>query len=327
MRNTFKQLAGVAAVTLSAIAVAVPASAGTVRVALGDVASVETLNVLVALERAKERGLDYELTSFGKEGLAIQAMVSGQMDVAIGSPYAVVQKSKAPLRNIFQISKLAFFPVVSKEYKTWQDLDGEPFAFHARGTGTEAIGDIIVKREGIELGKRSYIPGSENRIVAMMRGQVKASIVDLSNKNILMEKAGDRFHVLPGVSADASDEILFSNTKWMSENKEDLAILIESFLKTWRDMSEDPSVIERERKRFGLLSDLPKELLAEVDAFYEEAVEGGLYDANGGGEKAALADFGFFVDAGQLKGPASALKVNDFWDLGPLEDAKKKLDQ
>lgn len=325
MRNTIKQLAGVAAVTLSAIAIAVPASAGTLRVALGDVASVETLNVLVALERAKEKGLDYEITSFGKEGLAIQAIVSDQMDVAIGSPYAILQKSSAPLRNLFQVSKLAFFPVVSKEYKTWQDLDGQPFAFHARGTGTEAIGDIIVKREGITLGDRSYIPGSENRIVAMMRGQVKASIVDLSNKNILMEKAGDRFHVLPGVSADASDEILFANTKWMAENKEDLALLVEAFLKTWRDMSEDPSVIDRERKRFNLLSDLPKELLEDVDGFYKEAVEGGLYDANGGGKKAALADFGFFVDAGQLKGPASELKVDDFWDLAPLENAKKNL--
>ncbi|MGI9499992.1 MAG: hypothetical protein ACR2P3_08140 [Geminicoccaceae bacterium] len=53
-------------------------------------------------------------------------------------------------------------------------------------------------REGIEFGKRSYVPGSENRVVVMMNGQVNAIIVDLPNKNISMEKAGDRFHVLPG---------------------------------------------------------------------------------------------------------------------------------
>lgn len=41
--------------------------------------------------------------------------------------------------------------------------------------------------EGIEFGERSYVPGSENRIVAMINGQANATIADLSNKNILME--------------------------------------------------------------------------------------------------------------------------------------------
>ena len=76
-------------------------------------------------------------------------------------------------------------------------MDGQPITFHARGTGTEAIGNIIAKREGIKFGDRSYVPGSENRIIAMMNGQIKATIVDLANKNLLMSKASDKFHVLP----------------------------------------------------------------------------------------------------------------------------------
>ena len=166
-----------------------------VRIALGDVVSVETLAFAVAMERAKDRGVDYEITSFAKEELSIQSMINGQSDIGVGTPYSVIQKSKLPLKNIYQMSRLVFFPVVSKEYKTWKDLDGQPFAFHARGTGTEAIGNIIAKREGIKFGDRSYVPGSENRIIAMMNGQIKASIVDLANKNLLMSKAGDRFQV------------------------------------------------------------------------------------------------------------------------------------
>ena len=30
----------------------------------------------------------------------------------------------------------------------------------------------------------------------MMNGQIKATVVDLANKNVLMAKAGDKFHVL-----------------------------------------------------------------------------------------------------------------------------------
>ena len=70
-----------------------PAAAETVRVALGDVVSVETLGVIIALERAKEKGVDYELTSFSKEELAIQSLITGQSDISIGSPYAVIQKT------------------------------------------------------------------------------------------------------------------------------------------------------------------------------------------------------------------------------------------
>jgi NitT/TauT family transport system substrate-binding protein len=39
----------------------------------------------------------------------------------------------------------------------------------------------------------------------------------------------------------------------------------------------------------------------------------------------ARADLQFYVDAGQLTGPAENLKVEDFWDLRPLEAAKKNL--
>jgi NitT/TauT family transport system substrate-binding protein len=300
-------------------------AADKVRIALGDVASVETLCFIVALDRAKDRGLNYEMTAFAKEQLAIQAVINGQVDIGVGTPYSIIQKTKVPIRNFFQLSKLVFFPVAANKYKTWKDLDGQPFTFHARGTGTEAIGDIIAKREGIKFGQRSYVPGSENRIVAMMKGQINATIVDLSNKNILMAKAGDRFHVLPGISDPASDEVLFAEINWMMKNQKSVAILVEELLRTWQEMTKDPTIIDRERKARNLLSDLPKELLAEVDAYYKEAVEGGLYDPNGGGPEAAKADFAFYVDAGQMNGPASSLKVPDYWYLAPLDAAKAKL--
>src|SRR3546814_11668445 len=51
-----------------------------VRIALGDVVSVETLAFLIALERAKDRGVEYEMTSFSKEELAVQSIVNGRSE-------------------------------------------------------------------------------------------------------------------------------------------------------------------------------------------------------------------------------------------------------
>jgi NitT/TauT family transport system substrate-binding protein len=301
-----------------------PASAAPIQVALGDTISVETLAYVIALERAKDRGVDYKLTSFAKEDLAIQAVVNGQADIGIATPYSVVQKSKAPLRGLFQVTRAVFFPVADKSYKTWKDLDGQPFAFHARGTGTEAIGNIIAAREKITFGQRTYLAGSENRIVAMMNGQVKATIVDLANKNLLMAKAGDRFHVLPGLKETPSDEILFARTDWVSKNQKSADIIVEEFHRLWQEMAKDPGVIERERVKRTLLKDLPKEVLADVTKFYTEAVQNGIFH-DGGSPASTELDFQFYTQAGQMAGNASDHKVADYWDFGPLERAKKKI--
>lgn len=318
--------AAVAGLLAGTALLAPPADAAEkVRVALGDVVSVETLAFLVALERAKDRGVDYEMTSFSKEELAIQTIVNGQADLGVGTPYSVIQKSKVPLKVVFQMSRLVFFPVASVDYKTWKDLDGQPFTFHARGTGTEAIGNIIAKREGIEFGQRSYVPGSENRIIAMMNGQINATIVDLANKNKLMEMGGGKFHVLPGVSEVPSDELVFANQNWIAEHPEAVNIVVEEMLKLWNEMAENPAVVEEERAKRNLLADQPKEILAEVVPFYTEGVKEGLFSPTGGGMDAAKADFEFYTEAGQMEGPANSLKVEEFWNLEPLNAAKKKL--
>jgi len=252
-------------------------------------------------------------------------MINGQSDLGVGTPYAVIQKSKLPLKNIYQMSRLVFFPVASKEYKTWKDMNGQPITFHARGTGTEAIGNIIAKREGIEFGERSYVPGSENRIIAMMNGQIKATVVDLANKNMLMEKAGDRFHVLPGLDEPASDELVFASDAWLKDNRETANIVVEELHKLWREMKADPTIIETERAKRNLLADQPKEVIAEVVPFYTEATKEGVYAPLEAPEDVAKVDFLFYTEAGMMSGPAETLKVEEFWDLGPLDAAKKAL--
>src|SRR5690606_33686527 len=134
------------------------------------------------LDRAKANGLDYEWTAFADEELAIQAVLSGQMNIGFGTPYAVMQRSKAPVRIVFQVSKLKFFPVTTMKYTTLKDMDGEPIMLHSRGGGTDSIANVIEEREGIKFGERSFVPGSANRVAALLAGQGEATILDISNK-------------------------------------------------------------------------------------------------------------------------------------------------
>jgi len=322
MKNLVKKITGfVFAVPLATSLMWSAAQAETIKIALAETPSDELAAFFVALDRAKANGLDYEWTAFSDEELAIQAVLSGQMDIGFGTPYAAMQRSKAPIRIIFQLSKLKFFPVTTMKYNSLKDLDGEPIMLHSRGGGTDSIANVIEDREGIKLGERSYVPGSANRVVAMLAGQAEATILDLSNKNKILEQAGDKFHALPMFDVDASDEALFANLDWIKENEAQVDIFVKALLSVWQDMSADPSIISRETNPDGPIGQLPQEILAELDGFYAEAVEGGLYDPNGGGRKAAQADMEWYTAAGQLEGDPATLNIEDFWYLAPLDAA------
>jgi len=298
-------------------------AAGKIKIALAETPSDELAAFFVALDRAKANGLDYEWTAFSDEELAIQAVLSGQMDIGFGTPYAAMQRSKAPIRIVFQLSKLKFFPVTSKKYSKLEDLNGEPIMLHSRGGGTDSIANVIEDKLSIKFGNRSYVPGSANRVAALMAGQTDATIVDLSNKNKVMKLAGDRFNVLPMFEVEASDEALFANLDWIKSNEADVNTFVSALVSVWQDMAKDPTIISKETDPEGPIGQLPPEILGNLDAFYSAAVEGGLYDPNGGGRKAAEADLEWYSQAGQLEGDLASLNIDDFWYMAPLDAATK----
>lgn len=321
----FKKLAAsLAAVPLVFGLLTASAQAETIRIALAETPSDELAAFFVALDRAKANGLDYEWTAFSDEELAIQAVLSGQMDIGFGTPYAAMQRSKAPLRILFQLSKLKFFPVTNKKYSSLEDLDGQPILLHSRGGGTDSIANVIEDKMSMKFGKRSYVPGSSNRVVALVAGQADATIIDLSNKNKVMRQHGDKFNVLPMFDVEASDEALFANMDWITANEDAVDIFVGALASTWKDMNEDPTIISKETDPDGPIGQLPKEILDELDGFYTDAIAGGLYDAGGGGRKGAQADMEWYSAAGQLEGDLDSLKIDDFWYLAPLEKALAK---
>jgi NitT/TauT family transport system substrate-binding protein len=301
---------------------------GSIRVALGDIESVETLALFIAMERVRKRGTDVEVVELADEDLANQAVVGGQADVGLGAPYGLIEGSGAPLRIVCQLQRLRFFPVVDKAaYPDWQSLDGETFTVHSRGSTSEALAHIIEDEEGIEFGKISFVPGAEVRATALVRGNIKAAMLDIPTKNFVMSEAPGKFAVLPTPETSASDEVLFGNTEWMEQNQESLQVLLEEILKVWQSMVENPEFVQEERERLGLLPDLPSDLEKELLPYYEQAAEEGLFTQDCGGEAAAKEDFEFYNAAGQLKGDPADLQVEDFWSLDQLERAVSSVEE
>jgi NitT/TauT family transport system substrate-binding protein len=291
-----------------------------IRYALGDVISIDELPLLIAVEQAKARGVDVEVTAFKSEEVATQAVINGQADIGQGTPYAAIQKVNVPIRFFYQLSALQFFPVVNKEsYKSWKDLDGQEIAVQGRGSGTEAIMILAAKEHGIKYKNVSYVPGSQVRALALLKGNIKATILDAPNKNMVMKDAPDKFIILPLGNLKASDEALFATREFLDKNQAGVRIFLEELIKVNRAINANPKWVLEERKKLGLLKELPAKMEDEILPFYQEAVQNGVFPNDGGGESAAKNDLEFYGLSGAIKG--ENLRVDDFWYLAPLKTA------
>ena len=291
-----------------------------IRYALGDVISIDELPLLIAVERAKPRGVDVEITAFKSEELATQAVINGQADVGQGTPYAALQKVTVQIRLFYQLSALQFFPVVNKEsYKSWKDLDGQEIAVQGRGSGTEAIMVLAAKQHGIKYKNVSYVPGSQVRALALLKGNIRATILDASNKNMVMKEAPDKFIILPLGDVKASDEALFATREFIDKNQAGVRIFIEELVKVNRAINANPKWVLDERKKLGLLKDLPAKMEDEILPYFQEAVQNGVFPNDGGAANAATNDLEFYSLSGALKG--DNLKADDFWYFAPLKAA------
>jgi NitT/TauT family transport system substrate-binding protein len=316
----------VLACALALLAAPAMAQGKKIRIAFGDSPAVESLHMLAAFELAKEKGLDLEVSFLKSEDIASQAVVGGQADIGVGTPYALIQKVKTPVRLFVQLSKLRFYPIVSTaDYKSWKDLDGKEFAVHSRGSGTEAIVKLMAAKHGIKFSNISYIPGSEVRAGALLQGTVKATIVDAANRRMLMDKAPGKFTVLPLEGVSASDEALFATEEFLKRESAAVETLIESILTVWREVAANPERVGELRAKYKLMQDMPAEMQKEILPYFQEFVEAGAMPLNGGGEAAVKEDLAFFALSGQLQGDAASLKVEDFWNFQPLQKVLAKV--
>lgn len=319
--------AAIAVATLVGLSgTAVAQNKGSMTVAFGDVPGGEMVNFMIAVARAAERGVEVETTFLQSEDLAANAVIAGQADIGVGTPYAAVQNLNAPIRMFYQLSNLRFYPVVNGEkYQSWSDLDGATVGVHGPGSGTEAIMLLMAKENGVEYAEVSHVAGSSTRAAALINGTLDASIVDYERSRLLEREAPGKFVFLPLPEIHATDEALYANRDWLENESEAVSILVEELIKTWREINKDPTAVVRLRDQYNVLPDIEQLEVDELIPAFTDGVEIGLYPNNGGSEEAVEQDFEFFTASGTLQGDPADLKVEDYWFLDPVKAAVAKL--
>jgi len=167
------------------------------------------------------------------------------------------------------------------------------------------------------------VPGSQVRALAMLKGNIRATILDSTNKNFLLKEGGAKFTVLPLGNVKASDEALFARLDYLQKNQAAISVFVEELVRVNREINKDPNSMVALRKQLGLLKDLPAKLDDDIPTYFKEGVAGGIFPNDGGGENAAKSDLEFYALSGSIK--KENPKIEDFWHLAPLKAALSKL--
>lgn len=302
-----------------------PTSTPDIRIAIGDIPGFDMLIIEAAAARAEQRGVQVSISYLQSENLATQAIINGLFDVGIGTPYALIHNTDAPLRLFYQLNTLRFFPVIDTDYyQNWKDLNNAPMYTHGKGSGTEAIMMLMAQKYDIHYSTMHYVPGSGVRAKAMMKGRIHATIVDTDRRNKLLKHPSGRFKILPTPTISASDEALYGHLDFLHTQQKNVTILIEELIHVSRLVNSNPKAVVELRDRYDILHQTTDHKEAALIKMYSELASVDAIPNNGGYLTAAVADLKFFAASGTLHGDLEQLKQEDFWELTPLTEALKK---
>lgn len=302
--------------------VAAQASDDEIRIALDDLPGIDMLPILVAVERAKQKGLKIKVSYMLSEGMAMRTIMHKQADIGMGTPYKTIQETQAPIRMFYQLNKLRFHPVVNAtKFNAWSELDGIDMYSHGSGSGTEAIMNMMAKKHGISYRKMFYLPGSGVRANAMINGRINATVVDTERKNMLLAMPSGIFKRLPMEEINASDEALYAHQSFIDSNQKELKVLIQELVFVWQGMVENSQYVSEQSIKYGLLG---KHRPEEIDQYYDEMVSEGAFPIDGGLKDAFHADAVFYSFSGTLKGEHDSHRLGDYWDFSLLKDVITK---
>lgn len=296
-----------------------------IRIAIGDIPGFDMLILEAAAARAAERNVHVTISYLQSEDLATQAIINGLADVGMGTPYALIHNTRAPIRLFYQLNSLRFFPVVDTQYyNDWEDLDGAPMYTHGEGSGTEAIMMLMARKHDIQYSAMHYVPGSGVRAKAMIKGRIHATIVDTERRNKLLSHVSGRFKILPTPTISASDEALYGHLDFLHAKRAEISILIEELIQVSRMINGNPNAVVELRDKYNILRHSTDNKESALIQMYEELVSVDAIPNNGGYPTASAADLKFFAASGTLNGNSEQLTADDFWEFSPLTKALER---
>jgi ABC-type nitrate/sulfonate/bicarbonate transport system substrate-binding protein len=251
------------AVTLILVAVAraqeinVPKPSGNLNITIGETSgmSFSRLPSRVTDDRLRTKGWKIDTVGLRGTDLIAEAVSSGTVQLArfqILDVLRAIEKG-GKLTLILEDRPDEFVLIARKEITKCGDLNGKRYAVHGTGSPYAITSDKWMTDKCGAKPARLVIPGGENRIVALMNGQIDATFVQLSDWiNINTERPGE-FPILMKFSEELPGllgGVLAANKPWLEKNAEIATAYAAEVLLDNRRIASDPKPLEEAAKKY-----------------------------------------------------------------------------
>jgi NitT/TauT family transport system substrate-binding protein len=293
---------------------------------LATVTRVVNLPMLVGLRLLeREDGITVRVKDLRSPESVMLAVIEGQGQVGTGfAPFYPAIEKNAPVRGVMELSRPEFVVMAKKEIANVKALHGVRLASHSPKATTQSLLEFYLKSQPGVRPNVVFIPeGSPARAEALLRGAVDAAAFDLTAAQVVEERAPGKFHILIDFTDQpVSSSSLVVNNDFARTRPEVVQKLVRRLLQSYREGARDPKFWVRERgDALKEVDDarLERQLRALVKIF---DLNGGLARMTGPGAAENLA---FQVATGNLTGPASKWRPEQFFDTTPLEAVLKDI--
>ncbi|WP_053204410.1 ABC transporter substrate-binding protein [Jiangella muralis] len=245
------------------------------------VPQVEKVPTILAAEQLEEEGYEVELVWLQSSEDPVQAVVRGDAQIGTANTSTIFGATAqgAPVKAIAAQNKPAYAMVVPVGVTSPEGLDGLKVGIHAQVSSTALYTNLLLKDHPEVKPNTLVVPGSANRIQALIAGELDASVVQLSDLQVLEEKAPGKFHVLLDYAAEMGDIIdsaIFTSDSFLDENPEAVQDFLDALLTQQQRIKDDPQVLVD-----GIVANVPDVTEEQAKGFADTYLSSNVWPEDG----------------------------------------------
>jgi ABC-type nitrate/sulfonate/bicarbonate transport system substrate-binding protein len=245
--------------------------------------SFSRLPARVTQDRLNGSGWKIQSVGFNGTDLTAEAVSSGDVNlgrIQILDALKTIQKG-GNVAVLMADRPDEFVLIAKNEIASCADLNGKKFAVQSKGSAYTAMSEQWMSQGGCNAKPQQLIiSGGENRVVALVNGQIDATFVQLADWINLNNQKPGQFHILMTFSREMPGLIggvLFANKDWLASHKEIATQYVEEALKDIRQANQDPKSLEAAANKYQTAADVKS--FSDVYAAYSKDLHG--FPANG----------------------------------------------
>lgn len=245
--------------------------------------SVGYLPTAIALDRLNDLSYSVKAVELGSNGNQLQAAATGSIDISAIAQILDAMDQGLNSKFFLAGNSNEFLLVSKRGLESCASLDGKSVGIHSVSSFVGQLALQYIANNCPDAKPNvTVIEGSENRLAALIAGQLDASVIDLQDWSMLNEKMPGKFVVtsdftqtLPIMRAAFA-----AKSDFISSHPELVRDWVKVHLDVYRELYEKPEILVEKGKE--LLPEVDTETLPKLVKSFVDAkiwpVDGGLSD-------------------------------------------------